>query len=184
MKRSKTLAERVTNTLIGRAFGLVFLASSYVVIGTQAFAADDKAMRKAEEEVHRAVNAKLAAYASPNVDKYFSFYADDMSFCCSRDAWSSKQNYYMYWKDRVLKGDGPTKAVAKGLRLQATPRADAVIASYQMPITLGGSQPQDQFFNMNEVWVKKGSRWLVKSLFFSAGKVDSAGPISLVSPKP
>lgn len=160
---------------IAAAMACAMLATS------SAWGADDAARKKAEDEVRQAVNAKLAAYASTDVDKYFSSYASNMSLCCSDGGWWSRSGYYAMWKDLVAKGGGNSKAAAVDLRLQASPEADVVIASYQMPITSRGQNPQDMQFNMTEVWVKTDGRWQVHALQFGSGKAGASGPATMAT---
>lgn len=143
-----------------------------LVIGA-AFA--QQANTTAEKEVTAAVQGIVAAYAggAPTLEKYFSYYADDMSVLHQRGRWS-KDSYYKMWSALNARGGGVAAAKIEDLQVQVSPLGDAAVTTYEMPVTErfpGGVVPAGESpnvtWNMSEVWYKIKGKWVVKSLSFS-----------------
>jgi len=145
-----------------------------VLLGGGFAIADTSAQSKAKQEVDRSVHEIVAAYATTDMDKYFSYYADNMLICCSGGEPWSKQAYTDLWKPLVAKGGGVAKAEVTNLEIRVSPNADAAVAFYQMPcvrrMATAGQDP-NVTYNMTEVWMKHAGKWQVESLTFSV-----AGP--------
>jgi ketosteroid isomerase-like protein len=155
-----------------RAFRAVAAGAMALAIG--AGATSVLAAAPPEQEVRQAVQEIVAAYATPDVDKYFSYYADDMTiFRGPRGRWT-KQDYYTGWKSTVEGGGGVAAARVEDLRVQMSPSEDAAVTTYVMPVTSrypSGSPPAGQAsntaYNMTEVWHKRNGRWQVVHLYFT-----------------
>ena len=138
--------------------------------------ADTAAQNKAKQEVDRSVHAIVAAYATTDVDKYFSYYADDLLICCFRGEPWSKQAYYTFWKQNVASGGGVAHAEVTNLTINVSPSGDSAVAFYQMPCVrrmaaaVAGQDPNITY-NMTETWVKRAGKWRVVGLGYSV-----AGP--------
>ena len=177
-------------------FHRVFLPASTAVatvgaallLSCASWAADNAAQKKATKEVDRAVHEIVAAYATTDVDKYFSYYADDMAMCCSRGEPSNKQTYYTGWKANIEKGGGVSKAEVQDLRLQASPRGDAVVSNYHMVCERRKPNPDQTpnvTYNMTEVWMpQQDGQWKVVSLTFSTAGPPPAPPAAAAPPPP
>jgi ketosteroid isomerase-like protein len=165
---------------------LLVLSCGMLVTST-ARAADMAAQKKAEAEVRQAVHDIVTAYATTDVDKYFSYYADDMSICCSGGEWWSKQAYYKLWKDLTAQGGGQKAAAVKDLRVQVSANGDAAIATYLMPCVrrkVAEGQSAEITYNMTDVWMRNpAGQWKVQNVTFSTAKADAKGPATkLASP--
>ena len=88
---------------------------------------------KAEQEVRDAVKQIVAAYAANDVEKYFSFYAQDMTVLRATGRWTH-QGYHERWKQIVGSGGGVASADVVDLQVQMSPSGDSAVASYQMPV--------------------------------------------------
>jgi ketosteroid isomerase-like protein len=144
------------------------------LVGSGFARADTPAQDKAKQEVDRYVHEIVAAYATTDMDKYFSYYADNMLICCSRGEPWSKQAYSDLWRPLVAKGGGVEKAEVTNLEIRVSPNADAAVAFYQMPCVRrnpAAGQDPNITYNMTEVWMKHAGKWQVASLTFSV-----AGP--------
>ena len=122
-----------------------------------------------------AVNGIVAAYGGgpATLEKYFSYYADDMSVLHQSGRWS-KDSYYKMWSALNARGGGVASAKIEDLQVQVSPLGDAAITTYEMPVIErfpGGVMPAGESpnvtWNMSEVWYKVKGKWVVKSLSFS-----------------
>lgn len=166
----------------------ILVVALIAVTAVPSWAADAAAQKQAEAEVTRAVHEMVAAYATTDVDKYFSYYADDMSLCCrGTEQWSTKKDYYEAWKANIARGGGVTKSAVVDLRVQVSLSADMAITSYQMPVTrkmAREGQAPEITYNMLLVWVKRNGRWIVDNLVFSAARPNTLGPNAALAAVP
>lgn len=161
-------------SLISTRMCAVISLLAATLIGAGEAWADTAAQNKAKQEVDRSVHAIVAAYATTDVDKYFSYYADDMVICCSRGEPWSKQAYYTLWKQNVAKGGGVAQAEVTNLTINVSASGDTAVAFYQMPCVRrmpAAGQDPNVTYNMTETWMKRGGKWRVEGLAFSV-----AGP--------
>jgi ketosteroid isomerase-like protein len=136
--------------------------------------ADTSAQSKARRDVDRSVHEIVVSYEKNDLDKYFSYYDDNMLICCLRGEPWSKQAYYELWKQLIANGGGVAKAEVTNLEIRISPSADAAIAFYQMPVVRrmpAAGQDPNVTYNMTEVWMKSAGKWHVEGLAFSV-----AGP--------
>jgi ketosteroid isomerase-like protein len=150
-------------------------------------AADEAARKKAEREVAQAVHELNAAYASEDVDKYFSYYAEDMDKCCGRGGWDTKQNYYKTWKEMVASGNGLAKAEARDLRIQVSPKGDAAIAAFKLHCerlrTAEGQSPTITY-HMTQVWMNRNGKWEIANItYMEVQDPQRAGPATVAATK-
>jgi ketosteroid isomerase-like protein len=154
---------------------LALTAIALLIGAGHATAADNHAQIKAREEVERSVHEMVAAYANNEVDKYFSYYGDDLLVCCNQGEPWSKQAYYSYWKQAVGKGGGMAKAEVTRLEIRASQDGHTAVVFFQMPsvrrMPAAGQDP-NVTFNMTETWMKDGGRWHVKGIAFSLAAND------------
>lgn len=156
-----------------QGLALIGLLTGAVIYIGSAFA--QQTHKAAEQEVTAAVQAIVAAYGGgpATLEKYFSYYADDMSVLHQRGRWS-KDSYYKMWSALNAKGGGVASARIEDLQVQVSPLGDAAVTTYEMPVTEkfpGGVVPAGESanvtWNMSEVWYKVKGKWVVKSLSFS-----------------
>jgi ketosteroid isomerase-like protein len=147
--------------------------------------------KKAEAEVDKAVHEIVAAYGGgpATLEKYFSYYSDDMTVFRGATGRWSKQGYYATWTDLNQKGRGVTSADIKDLQIQVSPSGDAAVTTYLMPVTQrfpGGVVPQGTDPNitwvMSETWFKLSGKWIVTSLTYIRWNPDQ--PASAVAAPP
>lgn len=167
---------------------LMFAAAVGAVLSLPAASAraDAAAQKKAEEEVGRAVHEIIAAYATTDLDKYFSYMAEDMSACCLGGAWITKQDYETGWRPLVQRGGGVSKSAVVDLRIQVSPGGDAAIANFQMPVTsrnpAQGQDPETRY-NVTQVWMRNGGRWQLANYTWQTG-ATAPGPAAAIAKKP
>lgn len=164
---------------------LLILASAMLI--TLPAAADVAAQKQAEREVAQAVRELNAAYASDDVDKYFSYYADDMDKCCGRGGWDTKQNYYSTWKQMVASGNGLAKAEARDLRIQVSPKADAAIAAFKLHcerLQVAEGQSPTIAYHMTQVWMQRDGKWQIANItYMEVQDPERAGPATVAATK-
>ena len=160
------------------SFGPQWLALIGVFTGAMIYISSASAQqtnKAAEEEVTAAVEGIVAAYGGgpATLEKYFSYYADDMSVLHERGRWS-KDSYYKMWSALNARGGGVASAKVEDLQVQVSPLGDAAVTTYEMPVIErfpGGVVPAGESpnvtWNMSEVWYKVSGKWVVKSLSFS-----------------
>lgn len=133
----------------------------------------------AKAEVERAVTDFVAAYGggAAMLEKYFGYYADDMSVMQPAGRWS-KQAYYTMWKDTTTKGNGTASASIKDLVVQISPGNDVGIATFQMPTVYNSPQgPRPPVtWNLSTTWFKQGGTWTIKSVTFYQNAAPPAAP--------
>ena len=81
-----------------------------------------------EQEVVEAVRQFVAAYASTDVEKYFSFYAKDITIIRVTGRFD-RENYYQLWKTRVAEGVENT-ATFEDLQIQVLPGGETAVATF------------------------------------------------------
>lgn len=164
-----------TSTMLSglRWLTLIGLSAAAVAYISSAFAQHNGTA--AEKEVTAAVKGIVAAYSGgpASLEKYFSYYADDMSVIYQRGRWS-KDSYYKMWSALNASGGGVASAEIEDLQVQVSPLGDAAVTTYEMPVVRrfpGGVVPAGESsnvtYNMTDVWYKVKGKWVVKSLSFS-----------------
>lgn len=164
----------------------LLILTSGMLIAPAAFA-NAAAQKKAEREVTQAVHELNAAYASEDVDKYFSYYAENMDKCCGRGGWDTKQNYYKTWKEMVASGNGLAKAEARDLRVQVSPKGDAAIAAFKLHCerlkTAEGQSPTITY-HMTQVWMHRNGKWEISNItYMEVQDPERAGPATVAATK-
>ena len=121
-----------------------------------------------DAEVRDAANAFISAYASNNIDAYFSYYTDDATvyFYGERHKVSA---YREEWTAEIDAGGGVEKNETSDVRVQVMPSGDvAVVTSFIDNRTRGtdGETTTVRAFE-TEVWQKIGDEWKVISLHYT-----------------
>jgi ketosteroid isomerase-like protein len=123
-------------------------------------------------QVERVTRQWIAAYAGgpATLDKYFSYYADDLTILIAPGRWT-KAEYYKFWKQVNADGGGTAAAAVNDLRVQVSATGDAAAVTFQMPVTRRGSLAagldREVVWNMAAVWFKQpDGRWLIKSIAY------------------
>lgn len=155
-----------------------------ILISGGAFA---QASAAAKADVEKTVREFVAAYGGgpATLEKYFSYYADDMTVMYAPGRWT-KQAYYSFWKPLNDRGGGVAKSAVEDLEVQLSPSNDVAIATFAMPVTRRGeitaNQTRDVVWNMSTTWYKQpDGRWLVKSVSFFT-RTPPAAPAPAAAP--
>lgn len=138
----------------------------------QAGAADTAPVEKQIAAAERAMNA---AYAANDVDKYFSYYAEDMDAIF----YGARTNYTDYrksWTESVKAGNVVASLKMNDVKVQVLPGGTAAVASYQIEVTYkhaDGKTGTDKAFE-TDVWVKGKQGWKVQHAHYALA-VPGAG---------
>lgn len=124
-------------------------------------------------EVRDLTFAVNAAYAANDLDKYFSYYADDLtqwwpsgrvSFASYRESWS-----------KFVKSGGRVEAAdVSDLEVQLSPSGDTAIATYQLKVRTRSPKGDvtDEENQETDVWFRRGGRWTIVHLHYSPAPKD------------
>jgi ketosteroid isomerase-like protein len=144
-----------------------------VILVSCAMARVDAQPSKAEQDVRDAVKQIVAAYAANDVEKYFSFYAPDMTVLRATGRWTH-QGYHERWKQIVESGGGVASADVVDLQVQMSPSGDSAVASYQMPVKpryasaeAAKGQPAQIIYYMTDVYFRRNGRWEIVHLHWT-----------------
>ena len=118
---------------------------------------------KGEQEIRAAVKQIVAAYAANDVEKYFSFYAPDMTVLRATGRWTT-QGYHDRWKQIVGSGGGVASADVVDLQPKAVHIMAGTndIAGNTGPMT--HRQSQDNLRMMTEIAQAAGIHVLLASI--------------------
>jgi len=158
-----------TTPLSGRVIvSLAVVATLVTVSGSRA-----QQPAKAEQEVRDAVQQIVAAYAANDIEKYFSFYATDMTVLRATGRWTT-QGYRDRWKQVVEGGGGVASAEVVDLQVQVSPSGDSAVASYQMPVKpryptaeAAKGQAAQIIYYMTDVYFRRNGRWQIVHLHWT-----------------
>jgi ketosteroid isomerase-like protein len=146
-------------------FAVVVISCAIVRVGAQP--------SKAEQEIRDAVKQIVAAYGANDVEKYFSFYAPDMTVLRATGRWTT-QGYHERWKQVVGSGGGVASADVVDLQVQLSPAGDSAVASYQMPVKpryasaeAAKGQPTEIIYYMTDVYFRRNGRWEIVHLHWT-----------------
>ncbi|HSG97109.1 MAG TPA: nuclear transport factor 2 family protein [Woeseiaceae bacterium] len=130
-----------------------------------AYAGDESS---AEAEVRAAAADFNDAYATNDLDRYFSYYAKDAVVY-----WYGERQdlgaYYKEWKELIESGGGVEKNELSREIFQVVPGGKAVIASYFVHnvTKLADGEVSEAGYYESEVWAKKDGEWKVVNLHYS-----------------
>lgn len=143
---------------------MVFLATT----GTQA-QQQSPAAKKGEAELRDLIKEFVASYGNNNVEKYFSFYADNLTWW-GPNGRSTKEAYHKSWADGVKNTGGLASAEFSDLRIQLSPANDLAIASYLLKVKRNNPNPptRTEFvtYEMSPTLIKTNGVWKVVHLHF------------------
>lgn len=119
-------------------------------------------------ELHAAIKAFDHAYATNDVETYFSFYADDATVYFS-GARQDVDAYHEEWTALMEAGGGVEKNEMSDLRVQVMPSADVAIATSFIDNRTrypDGTTVTIKAFE-TDVWQKIDGAWKIVSLHYS-----------------
>ena len=127
------------------------------------------AAQKAEAEVRAALMDFAASYGKNDVEKYFSYYADDLITWWPGGRRMEKETYHKSWAENVAKGGGNTTAEVTDLKIHVAPSGDAAVTSYLLKVQIKNGPPTRQTaeYQMSPTWFKRNGKWQVVHLQFS-----------------
>ena len=150
------------------ARSIAALVVAALVMGIAARAEQNQNTAAAEREMRDAITQFGTAYGANDLDKYFSFMADDMT------AWwgtrgrnenpSPKAQYMKTWPDNVKNTGGYEGCKLNDLRVQVGPSGDAGVGSYILDCirkTPPAGQKPPISFEMSVVMFKRSNAWKV-----------------------
>ncbi len=122
----------------------------------------------AEAEVNAAVVAFNEAYASNDVESYFSNYTDDATLYF----FGARQDvavYHKEWSEMIDAGGGVEKNDISDLRVQVMPGDEVAVATYfvdNVTRSPAGETTMAKAFE-SDVWQKIDGRWQIVSLHYT-----------------
>ena len=126
-----------------------------------------------EQDVREAVRQIVTAYQANDIERYFSFYADDMTVLRATGRWT-KDAYYDRWKKIVGSGGGVASADVVDLQVQMSPAGDSAVATYQMPVKpryasteAAKGQAPEIIYYMTDVFFRRNGRWHIVHLHWT-----------------
>jgi ketosteroid isomerase-like protein len=139
-----------------------------VLLACVAFAATVSAQTDAAGDIRRLTADVNAAYARNDLEKYFSYYADDLT-----QWWPSGRvglaSYRDSWTKFVKSGGGIELAEVSDLQVQVDPSEDAAIATYLLRVRTRSAtgKVSEEVNQETDVWTKRGGRWQIVHLHYS-----------------
>ncbi len=127
-----------------------------------------------EQEVRNVIAQFATAYGANDLDKYFSYYADDMTWWGPNgnrneaDGNKPKANYQKTYPESVARSGGLAGGKVTDLRVQVSPQGDAAIASYRLDVVRKNPapdatppRPANIAYEMTAALFKRGNDWKI-----------------------
>jgi len=129
----------------------------------------ESAGTKAEMEIRNLIRDFVASYGNNNVEKYFSYYADDLTWW-GPNGRNTKEAYHKSWAEGVKNTGGLAQADFSDLRIQISPANDLAVASYLLKVRRNNPNPptRTEFvsYEMSPTLVRRNGAWKVVHLHF------------------
>ena len=109
------------------------------------------------------------AYGANDLDKYFAYYADDLVVWFPEGR-STLADYRKEWTAEVNKGNRLVSAKFTDMVIRVSPAGDEATASYRLAVRshLANGKTTDENFLETDIWLKRGDRWQVAHVHYSA----------------
>lgn len=122
-----------------------------------------------EQEVRAVEQQANAAYEANDLQKYFSFYADDFTQYLPEGR-SDLAAYKKEWTGYIGEGNRVQKVTLTDLHVQVGPSADSAVASYIIHVQtkLKDGKITDEDNQESDVLFKRNGQWKVVFLHYSA----------------
>ncbi|MGH9322768.1 MAG: YybH family protein [Vicinamibacteria bacterium] len=125
-----------------------------------------------ETEVKNLVIAFNQAYEKNDLEKYFSYYADDVTqwFESGR---AGLPDYKKSWSELIEGGGGVEKNELSDIRVQVSPGGDAAVATYVVDVVtrgVDGKKTRERAYE-TDVWFKRGGTWKIAHLHYNSKEV-------------
>jgi ketosteroid isomerase-like protein len=132
-----------------------------------------------EQQIRDIITQFTTAYGVNDLGKYFSYYADDMTWWGPNgnrneaDGNKPKANYQKSYPESVKRSGGLAGSKLIDLRVQVSPQGDAAIASYRLDVVRKNPDPNatpprpaNVSYEMTAALFKRGSDWRVVHLHY------------------
>lgn len=126
-----------------------------------------------EAELERLTLAFNEAYAKNDLDTYFAYYAEDVTFWYDTGR-STLTEYRDDWYELVRGGGGVESNDISDVRVQVGPSGDSAVVTYVVDVVTrypDGSRTREQAYE-TDVWFKRGASWKLVHLHYNAREVD------------
>lgn len=126
----------------------------------QASVAEDPAA--IEREIRKLVLEFNVAYGRNDLDRYFSYYAEDVTFWYP----SGRENLAGYkedWYGLIEKGGAVEKCLVSDLQVQVSPNGDAAVATYELAVDtrMPNGELTEETALETDVWFKRAGAWKI-----------------------
>ncbi|GAC1633732.1 MAG: hypothetical protein NVS9B14_08910 [Candidatus Acidiferrum sp.] len=123
----------------------------------------------AEQEVRDFEQRANAAYEANDLQKYFSFYADDFTQYLPEGR-SDLAAYKKEWTGYIGEGNRVQKVILSDMHVQIGPSSDTAVASYIIHVQtkLKDGKVTDEDNQESDVLFKRNGKWKVVFLHYSA----------------
>jgi ketosteroid isomerase-like protein len=137
------------------------LASFLVLAGvlSLARAAEPGSVELEIEHLEHAVND---AYAANKLDKYFSYYADDLVAIFYNER-TTLPAYRKFWSEYIGAGNAVTSVKLADMMIRVSPGGDVAVASYQIDVgnRHADGKVTDEHAFETDVWLKRRGTWKI-----------------------
>jgi ketosteroid isomerase-like protein len=122
-------------------------------------------------EIRDLTHAVNTAYAANDLDKYFSYYADDLT-----QWWPSGRvslaSYRESWTTFVKSGGRVEAAAVSDLEVQINPSGDTAIATYKLKVRTRSpkGEVREEENQETDVWFRRNGQWQIVHLHYSPAK--------------
>jgi uncharacterized protein (TIGR02246 family) len=109
-----------------------------------------------------------AAYAANDLEKYFSYYADDAVFWFPEGR-TDVPSYKKEWSDFLKTGAGIKAGTTSDMHIRFSPRGDVAIASYVLHLTTqeADKKVHSEDHQETDVWFKTDGGWKIAHVHYS-----------------
>ena len=144
--------------------------SLMIALAVTTTVAGARAAVDAEQEIREAVEQFITAYGTNDVEKYFSFFASDVTQWWPNGRRIDRQTYYDMWTRTVAEGGGYESFGFDDLQIHAAPSGDSGVASYALKLTRRNAPPERATSNyrMSVTLVKRNVGWQVVHFHFNS----------------
>lgn len=141
---------------------LKVLVGTFVLLGLSVSTAQAIPQNQVEKEIAHLEQDCNAAYAANNLEKYFSYYADDL-VAIFYNARTTLPEYRKFWTESVHAGNPVVSVNISDLIVRISPAGDSAVASYQIDVRNRHSDGRttDEHAFETDVWVKRGGAWKI-----------------------
>ena len=115
-----------------------------------------------EVEIEHLEHAINDAYAANKLDKYFSYYADDLVAIFYNER-TTLPAYRKFWSEYIGAGNAVSSVMLADMVIRVSPTGDVAIASYQIDVGnrhADGKTTAEHAFE-TDVWMKRRGTWKI-----------------------